>query len=298
MATATSTKPPLKALSYSTNPLALWHLLSLDASTVAVLWTWFIASANHVHLPLSSALAMAITVWMLYAADRLMDARLMDAHPLGANPTHHQDLEARHYFHHRHRPAFLAGIILASIALAALLPRLDAQAIHLYLILGGLVCGYFIVIHATHSAHRLPKEIAVGFCFAAATFIPTVARRPDLRLPLLHSAILFATLCSINCLYIYAWEHEDHCPDRPTHAITRIALNNLSSLTILVALSGVTLALFDHSTPQTIPYATALSASILLLLHKQRRSIPRITLRAAADVALTTPILLLPFLQR
>jgi hypothetical protein len=236
---------------------------------------------------------MAITVWMLYAADRLMDARLLDA-----NPTHHEDLEARHYFHHRHRPAFLAGIILASIALAALLPRLDAEAIHLYLILGGLVCGYFIVIHATRSAHRLPKEIAVGLCFAAATFIPTVARRPNLRLPLLPSALLFATLCSLNCLYIYAWEHEDHRADRPTHAITHLALHNLSFLTVLVALSGITLALRDHNAPQTIPCATVLSASILLILHKQRHSIPRTTLRAAADLALTTPILFLPFLLR
>ena len=124
--------------------------------------------------------------------------------------TRHEDLEPRHYFHHHHRKVFVTGIVVASIALAILLPQLEVQAIHLYLILGGAVCGYFIVIHATHSAHRLPKEIAVGLCFAAATFIPTVARRPDLRLALLPSAILFATLCSLNCLFIYAWEHEHH----------------------------------------------------------------------------------------
>ena len=84
MATATPTKPPLKTISHHTNPLALWHLLSLDAPTVAALWTWFIASANHIRLPLSSALAMALAVWMLYAADRLMDARLMDARLMDA----------------------------------------------------------------------------------------------------------------------------------------------------------------------------------------------------------------------
>jgi len=298
VATATPTKPSLKALSHHPHPLALWHLLSLDAPTVAVLWTWFIASANHVHLPISSALAMVVTVWMLYAADRLMDARLMDARVLDANPTHHQDLEARHYFHHRHRSTFLTGILLASIALAILLPRLEAQAIHLYLILGGLVCGYFILIHATPSAHRLPKEIAVGLCFAAATFIPTVARRPDLRLPLLPSALVFATLCSLNCLFIYAWEHEDHRTNRPTHAITHLALRNLPSLTILLTLSSTALALFDHQAPQTIPCATAISAALLLLLHNRRHFIARTTLRAAADLALTTPILLLPFLLR
>jgi hypothetical protein len=320
VATATSTKPPLKAITHPANPLALWHLLSLDAPTVAVLWTWFIASANHVRLPLASALAMAITVWMLYAADRLMDTRLMDprlidtrlidTRPLDPNPTHHEDLEARHYFHHQHRTAFLTGILLASIALAILLPRLDIEAIHLYLILGGLVAGYFILIHATSSAssqqrvthrvpaHRLPKEIAVGLCFAAATFIPTVARRPDLRLPLLPSALLFATLCSLNCLFIYAWEHDNPRTYRPTHAITRVALHNLPLLTILVALTGTTLALLDRQAPWPIPCVTAISAALLLLLHNQRHDISPITLRAAADLALTTPLLLLLFHHR
>jgi len=237
VATATPTKPLLKATSHPTDPLALWHLLSLDAPTVATLWTWFIASADHVRLPLSSILAMAIAVWMLYAADRLMDARLMDTRLLDTDQTHHEDLEARHYFHHRHRSAFLVGILLASIALALLLPNLEPEAIHLYLVLGVLVAGYFILIHATNSAaaqqkvaHRLPKEIAVGLFFAAATFIPTVARRPDLRIALLPSALLFTTLCSLNCLFIYAWEHDDHSANHPTHAITPLALQNLPSV--------------------------------------------------------------------
>jgi hypothetical protein len=293
VATATSTQPPIKAISRHTGPLTLWHLLSLDAPTVAVLWTWFIASANHVHLPISSALAMAITVWMLYAADRLMDARLLDA-----SPTLHEDLEARHYFHHRHRTSFLLGILTASIALAVLLPSLDTEAIHLYLILGGMVAGYFILIHATRNAHRLPKEIAVGLCFAAATFIPTVARRPELRLPLLPSALLFATLCSLNCLFIYAWEHEDHNTNQPTHAITRHAIANLPLLTIFLTLASAALVIFDRHAARSIPCAIAISAALLLLLHNRRHTITRTTLRATADLALTTPLLLLPFLHR
>jgi hypothetical protein len=236
---------------------------------------------------------MAITVWMLYAADRLMDARLLDA-----SPTHHEDLEARHYFHHRHRTSFLLGILTASIALAVLLPSIDVKAIHLYLILGGMVAGYFILIHATRSAHRLPKEIAVGLCFAAATFIPTVARRPELRLPLLPSALFFAALCSFNCLFIYAWEHEDHGTNQPTHAITRHAIANLPLLTLLLTLASAALAIFDGNTARSIPCAVAISAALLLLLHNRRHNIARTTLRAAADLALTTPLLLLPFLHQ
>jgi len=300
MTTATRAEPTLRAIVRHSGPLALWHLLSLDAPTIAALWTWFIASANHVRLPLSSTLAMAIAVWMLYAADRLMDARLLDA-----DPNHSEGLEARHYFHHRHRSTFLSGILLASIALALLLPHLEPEAIHLYIVLGGLVSAYFILIHATRSAaalqkvaHCLPKEIAVGLFFAAATFIPTVARRPDLRPPLLPFALLFAALCSLNCLFIYAWEHAHFPTHNPPHPITHIALQKLPSLTVLLALSGAAITLFDQRAPWPVPYAIALSAALLLLLHNHRLAIAPVTLRAAADLALATPLLLLLFLHQ
>ncbi|MEO8736884.1 MAG: hypothetical protein ABI380_10120 [Edaphobacter sp.] len=279
------------------SPLDLWHLLSLDAPTVASLWIWFIAAANHIRLPLSSIFAMFIAVWMLYAADRLLDARLLDS-----QSRQEQHLEARHYFHHRHRTAFLAGILLASVALAPLLLRLSTEAIHLDLILGGLLFGYFILIHATRSAHRFPKEIAVGIFFAAATFIPTVARQPGLRLALLPSALLFATLCSLNCLFIYAWEHDPKRPPvhagHPTHATTRFALRHLLFFVMVIAMIGVALALLDHRAPWTIPAAITLSAILLSLLNHRRHRIPALTLRAAADLVLLTPILLLPFIRQ
>ena len=277
------------------SPLALWHLLSLDAPTIAVLWTWFIARASHVHLPLTATLAMAIAVWTLYAADRLLDAQ-------SATPS---DLEARHHFHHRYRTTFLAGILLASLALAILLPRIPSEAIHLYLILGGLVFGYFILIHVplnhspdTKAAPRLPKEIAVGICFAAAVFIPTVARYPNLRPTLLPSGFLFAALCSLNCLFIYAWEHDPPDPiEHPVHAITRLALDHLPAIAITITAAGTALALLDHRTPWPIPLANALAATLLLLLHNRRYRITPLHLRAAADLALATPILLIPFLK-
>jgi hypothetical protein len=263
--------------------LTLWHLLSLDAPTVAALWTWFIAAASGIHLPVSSPLAMFTAVWMLYAADRLLDASQLNPSPL----------EARHLFHHRHRPAFLTCIALASIALAALLPRIPSEAIHLYLILGGLTFGYFILIHATSSAHRLPKEFAVGLFFAAATFIPTVARHPSLRLPLLPPAMLFAALSTLNCLLIYAWEHD---PERS--AATRFALRHLPLFASTIILAGAALTLLDHRAPWQIPLATTFSAILLLILHYHRHRIRAITLRAAADLVLLTPLVLIPFLRR
>jgi hypothetical protein len=260
--------------------LILWHLLSLDAPTVATLWTWYIARVSGLELSLSPLAAMAASVWVLYAADRLLDARSQEEH-----------LEERHCFHNLHRRGFLIGIAVASIMLAILLPRLPMAAIRLYLVLGGLVFGYFVAIHVMRGAHRMPKEIVVGVCFAAAVFIPTVSRAPVLRGPLLLPALLFAGACSLNCLFIYEWEHEAGIATQAPHPLTAVALSHLVTLACAVAVACLVLALFDHSAPWKISAAVSLSAIALIGLHRSRSRYCGITLRSMADVSLLTPLL-------
>jgi hypothetical protein len=291
-----ATTTQLAIPSRTASPIVLWHLLSLDAPTVAALWVCFIARAARIQLPFAAPAAMALAVWMLYAADRLLDARLLDARLLDASHAAANELEARHIFHHRHARAFLIGIAVAAIALAALLPRLDPAAIRLYLIEGALLSGWFIILHATRSAHRLPKEIAVGLFFSAATFIPTVARVPSLRVTLIPAAILFAALCSLNCLFIYAWEH-DRPTNIPPHATTSLALAHLPALASTTAIAGAAIAFLALGPAKPFAAACILAAVLLLVLHRNRRRLSRIDLRAAADLALLTPLLLLPFLR-
>jgi hypothetical protein len=272
---------------------------------VAATWTVFIARCAGVKLPWTAPAAMFVAVWMLYAADRLLDARWLDA---SSDPQRRNELEARHLFHHRHRTAFLAGIGIAAVVLAWLLPSLSAAALGLYGAEGVLLCAWFTVLHATRSAHRLPKEIAVGLFFAAATFIPTVARDPSLRPSLLAPAVLFGLLCSLNCLYIYAWEHDSPAHDgaHAPHTTTRIALRHLTTLTLAAAGAGVGLALLGGGArgtgaPRTIALACVLSAGVLLGLdrtrHRNRNRLARTTLRAAADLALLTPLAMMVLLR-
>lgn len=278
--------------------LHLWHLLSLDAPSVATLWTWFVARTVSLTLPPATLPSMFLAVWMLYAADRLLDAR-----QLFSDPLHTDDLEARHLFHHRHATAFLAAILSASVALATLLPHLFPEALRLDSILAALLFGWFLLIHARalpfSPAHRrLPKEIAVGIFFPAAIFIPTIARRPDLRVILLPQALLFAAICSLNCLSIFAWEHPE--PRSAAHWTTRLSTHHLRGLAVTVTVSGIALAVFSLARDLSVwPLAAAgsISAFSLLMLDVRHRRSAAITLRAAADLALLTPILLIPFLR-
>ena len=233
-----------------------------------------------------------------YAADRLLDARTLGEEASAA------ELEERHRFHHQHKRAFLTGIAIASIFLTVLLHRLDGGALRLQALLASLLFAYFFLIHifpstslATETgAHRLPKELAVGIFFPAAVFVPTVARVPHLRALLVPNALIFAAVCTLNCLFLYAWEHPG--VRSSAHWTTRFATRHLASLSSITAILSFTLAFMEHrhvSTPLwLLAFACGCSASLLLLLHTLQRRISAIHLRAAADLVLLTPALLIP----
>jgi hypothetical protein len=264
--------------------LALWHLVSLDAPTVAALWTVFLARAAGLHLPWVEPAAMFVAVWMLYAADRLLDARPL---PDGSMPP---DLEERHLFHQRYRNRFLAMICMSSLLLVYLLHRIDARSLHLYTLLATLLGAWLLLIHARQSpAHRLPKELAVGVFFSAAVFIPTVARVPQLQFELVPAAALLAAVCTLNCLCIYAWEHPAH--RMQAHATTRWATSHLAHLAIVVVVLASFAAVLAHASYVRYPaISCAMTAVLLLALNGLRRHLSAVHLRAFADLALLTPL--------
>ncbi len=263
--------------------LVHWHLFSLDAPTVTVLWTALFARSFGLPADLGTLFPLFLAVWILYAADRLLDARLLTSRtrPVARPHLPGHPLEPRHRFHHTHRRGFRRALVLASLLLAGLIPRLPTADLRLDLLLAASLALYFLLLH-TGSARGLhvplPKELVVGLSFATAATIPTLAQHPDLLRPLFPSALLFAALCTLNCLLIHAWEHSPR---------TRLPLFTLA---VLLALGSLATALSQHS---LLPLAITLSALLLLVLDRLKHHFTPTPLRAAADLALLTPALFL-----
>ena len=287
----------------SFSPLSLWHLLSLDAPTVAALWTWFVARTMHITLPHAIPVAMFLAVWLLYAADRLLDAcqKTNCRHPeRSEGPPHftftdstdHASLEPRHLFHHYHRRAFTLAILIVAPILLILILAFPPLISRLYLALAALLFLWFATIHLFANRKPLPKELIPGPFFAAAVFIPAIAAS---SLALCFAALCFAFLCVLNCLYIYAWEHSQQT-SATTHPTTRLALRFLTPLTILAAVLPLTLI---PAEPELAPVLSAISlaAVMLLALNNLRSHLDRTHLRAAADFVLLTPLLIVPLLR-
>jgi len=253
---------------------------------------------------------MFCAVWIIYAADRLLDSR-----------NNSFALEPRHHFHHRHRRAFRKAIACVAIALALLTPAIPPAQFRLDLLLAAALILWLLAIHTLR--RPLPKALLVGPFFAAAAFIPSAAA-PHTLLP----AALFATLCTLNCLYIRHWESPPHYPKqkfvphphdsftvvrvgigeadlcrlpKPANGLRQsvkrllnpISYRKLAVTTVTLIAATLTITFTSAATPifRPITASIALAATLLFILHHQRHRLPPTTLRALADLALLTPLL-------
>lgn len=287
------------------SPWVWWHLLSLDAPTVAAVWCWFFAETFGIRLPWTVLPTLALGTWWVYVADRLLDgwrSRDMSA------------LRDRHWFYVRHRKAFLAAWMAASIPLAYLiffqaLPSVRTDDIMLCLI--GAV--YFLLIHglptSQDAARWFPKELAVGFLFPIATVVPTWVRLPADHDVLLAAVVAFGAACWLNCVAIQTWEDaeaaleelhavfsaESNQPgEMPPRGLTEILGNHLTAFAAAVGgLAWLLGSLFATGTPWTLFAAVGLSAVLFLALIRERNRFRALSLRILADSALLTPLIFL-----
>ena len=258
------------------SPLALWHLLSLDAPAVAAVWTMYAAHAFGVLLPWSAPAALALAVWMLYVADRMADA---------AGET---ELQERHRFHHRHRHALggaVAGALPVLILFLVLLPHGLRTA---WMLLALPLAAYVAAVHALRL--RVPKELLVSIFFATTCFTPLllVTHHAETCMAML----LFGALCWLNCAALARWEG---APRSTMDGCTAWAAMHLGAACFTLAATAGVMLFVSHARATALPVLG--SSMALLLLERARTRMQPVHLRAMADAALLTPLLTLPLLH-
>jgi len=264
-------------------PLRFWHLASLDAPSVALTWSLSFAWAARVRLPLWVPALLMLAVWAVYVADRLLDARN------GLRSGNLLALRERHLFHWRHRRVFLPLAVVAAVAAAflviALMPT-GARERDSVLAAASLV--YFTRVHAGRALRpTFPKELLVGLLFTAGCVIPAWSRSASPGATLLTPAVFFAILAWLNCHAIDRWEA----------AANNTAPQRIAFTACIVAVAGLlAAALLLHVQPRSAALlaAGAMAALLLALLDALRDRLAPVALRAAADLALLTPLLLVP----
>lgn len=241
----------------------LWpNLLSLDAPVVALLWQILFARCFHARINLLPSLLLVLAVWLIYAADRTLDAWTGSSE------------RPRHEFYRRNWKTLLPLWILVFAAGSALAwTRLTTELFYSGVALGAAVVLYFSLLHL--GIFQKTKEAAVAILFGLGA---TLSAWPNVRTAAdIEAIILFSCLCWINCVAIEHWEGESKWP--------------IAAAAGFVALAAV-LLLF--SSRPILGGAVAASALCFVLLDCARRHFSRDALRVLADVALLSPLFLLP----
>ena len=278
-----------------------WHLLSLDAPTVAALWSWFFARAIHIDLPWHAPLLLALGTWLVYVADRILD---------GARTTPSSPLRERHRFHTRHRKAFLTASVAVGCALLWLIvARMSANARYEDTVLFSAALLYLFLVHKPRVGKTgwLPKELTVGIVFAAATAVPAWSRLNSAlhseRLTLFPSVFLFAVLCWLNCIAIERWENLTHSGELHSpgaHNSTRWVAEHFRATALFLATIAAALALgaiYSNAEMLAVYLAVMTAALCLAAIDHFRERLSEIHLRIGADAALLTPLILIPLLR-
>ena len=286
MATSPTLPVPVAARLEAPTLLRLWHLTSLDAPTVAVVWTLAFAWAAHLTIPAWLVLVVGLSAWAFYISDRLMDARRART-----------PLRLRHHFHWKHRLVFLplalaAGLAAVVLVLCNMPPRAEARDS----LLAAAAFAYFTGVHSDFRRRLLPKELLVALVFTAACATPALSRasHPAEILPMLA---IYTALAWLNCHAIETWEnetceHEDARTLAPRGMRSRIA-NRAIGLALLGLLAALISGLFGQPHVALVLTAAALSAGLLGQMDRSRRRFSATALRAGADLALLTPLALL-----
>jgi hypothetical protein len=272
-------------------PLRLWHLSSLDATTVAVVWTLAFGWAAHIRLPVWPVAVVALAAWCVYIGDRLLDAR-----------NARTPLQPRHHFHWKYRGVFVPiALVAAIVAIALVVHSMPYAARERNSVLAAAALAYFTSVHspwrvpAAKRWIRFPKELLVGVLFTLACAAPTLTRIAGLRgnarlLELLPTLLVFIILAWLNCHAIESWESrflQRSAVRRPAIALAAIAL-----------LAAAIAAIFLDPRQAALLAAASSSAALLGFLDRRQHSLTPIALRACADLALLTPLALFVLPER
>jgi hypothetical protein len=265
----------------------IWlNLVCLDAPLVAVAWLWLFARTFGVPLQTGNVVALFLTAWLIYLADRFVDSSSL-------KPNSPRSL--RQDFCLRYRATWIASVALIAGFDAYVIWRTTAiQTFLVGAVVGILALIYLVVNHPLGLIWRsLPaKELAIGVLFAAGTIVALLPRI-SLSTESALAAASFAALCSLNCVSIASWECELDRTQKKVSIATRHprAVGYVGRICVLLAFVVFALAIVF---PPVAPIFACIGLSALLLSWLNvSRTLETNQRTALADLVLLTPLVVL-----
>ena len=277
-------------------PWWLWpNLLSLDAPLVALAWAWMFSNAwGVVSVPWQIWATLGIAVWIIYALDRIVDARRESNSKL---------LDARHHFHQRYSKVFFRVIAIGtSLCLYAVLFNLAQTVLQygLFVILCAVI--YFVIALNQSKSEQsgLGKNLVGGLTFSYGASAGIHAYSPVLPfgdMVFSSEVLLFAALCLINMTAIDFWRLKGE-DDEDAAAVLNLGTLLVAGFAMYIYMSTLKREAFffneDYYHEQAFykPFAVGVlvGSAGFFLLNQARRKLEAEAYRVLVDVAVVAPV--------
>jgi len=250
-----------------------------------VAWLGLFAQIFRIPLQTGNCLALFLTAWLIYLADRLADSTSL-------KPGVPRSL--RQGFCERHREIWIATILLVGGFDAYVIWRTTALATFLVgTVVGTLALIYLVINHPLGLVWRLlpAKELAIGLLFTAGTLVALMPAVPPMTLSFVASVVAFAALCSLNCISIANWERDlDRAQEKISIGTRHPGIARRAGIISAgLALASLAIAIGHR---QATPLVACLFSSGLLLawLNSSWVRFTDDERTALADLVLLTPI--------
>lgn len=264
-------------------PWWLWpNLLSLDAPVVALAWYWMFSNAwGLVNLPAALPITLALSVWAIYAMDRIIDSR---------KSSPRASLERRHYFHQKYRWYFLMAVVVAAVwSVWALLFYISQMVLFYGAFVLLFVLAYFLVTFFQKSGEHtgLLKNAIAGITFSYGVAAGVHAYSPIFsfaQMVFSWEVLLFGGLCIVNMTAIDFWELDGEDGEDASALI--------GTATLLLAGVAMYCSLNSDAFNKPFFYSIMIGAAGIYLLNKFRAHFDQDARRLWVDLALLVPVLL------
>ena len=237
----------------------LINILSIDVATGAVVSALFFASIFDVTITPYGLIALGLSVWIIYTADHLRDARKIKT----------QASSARHAFHQRYFTDLLITVVVAVIVNMVLVFFIRPNVLIGGILLMGLVIVYLFFQRRFH----FMKEFFVAVIYVGGILLPSVVVTN--KVITTYHLILIADFFLIGLvnLYMFSWfdAERDRRDNLGSFAVkfglirTRIMLVTL----FLLCFSGVAIQL-AYSLYSKEALIILLMSSVLLFIAVKR----------------------------
>lgn len=248
--------------------------LSLDASTVAVIWQHSISVQHSLAIDWHHRVLLFLSVWLGYSADRWLDAW-----------RHNKNVSLRHSFHAVRRWSMLSlWLVILGISIYISVTRLNPFDLRngIYLAFASIIITCMIQLDQFNRFRMVIKSALTAALVTTSVLIFAI---PSSIRSTIEAVIIMTSLFYLNCILIHFW---DRFIDAQQEKEKKLLSPKHTVVLATITAFGTTIPLLNAN--PLAGYAF-ISVVLLLVIHRIRDQLHDETRRTLADIALLTPVL-------